>query len=199
MGSEMCIRDRLKVPLDEKIDERIESVRRTRTAFSSRIKNEILVVFDSSSTRDFVFSHGKNLAADPATGTKSTHGMRLDYPAHLGSDYRALDSYGGKLRKDVGQGFRRNIRFDDDEMGLFMDINFPEQEKWICVTPKMAREKKGENTVRGEAEAAALIDAALEGIVVVSGANSQPLPQSNSFQSEVWRQPKTNNLGEPMA
>ena len=45
----------LLVPEDEKIFDRIISVRRSRTAYSSKIKDEVIVLFDSVSTRDFVF------------------------------------------------------------------------------------------------------------------------------------------------
>ena len=51
------LHEKLLVPAGEEIRKRVESVRRTRTAFSSRIKNEVLITFDSSSTQDFVFSH----------------------------------------------------------------------------------------------------------------------------------------------
>ena len=40
----------LQVPRTEKIEERILTTRRSRTAFSSKIKNEVIVNFDSTST-----------------------------------------------------------------------------------------------------------------------------------------------------
>ena len=152
-ASVLFLQNILRIPESENVALKIESVRRTRTAYSSKIKNEVLIVFDSPSTRDFVFSHGKNLAGESKESGKPTNGMRIDYPAHLGSDYRALDSYGARLRKEAGTGFRRNIRFNDDEMGIYMDIKFPDQEKWIRVTPRMAKANRGETTIKGEEEA----------------------------------------------
>ena len=154
----------------------------------SKIKNEILITFDSSSTRDFVFSHSKNLSKE--SNPNRVHGLRLDYPAHLGSDYRALDGYGAKLRREVGTGFRRNIRFNDDELGLVMDINFPKNpDKWIRVSPKLAREN-GSNMIEGEDQARELIKESLSGNSALSGVNAIPVDR--------WRMPTTNNLGEPM-
>ena len=187
--------DILLVPKDWVTPERIQSVRRTRTAYSSKIKNEVLVTFHSASERDYVFSHAKNLAN--SVGPRK-NGLRLDYPAHLGSDYRALDSYGARLRREAGEGFRHNIRFNDDEMGLFLDINFGKESKWIRVTPKMAKEQRDEMTVEGEEEARQMIKAGLQNAGsasagVLSGANAAPVAGTD------WRLPRTNNLGEPMA
>ena len=66
--------------------------------------------------------------------------MRLDYPAHLGSDYRALDAYGARLRTRIGQGFRRNLRFNDDDMGLYMDVYLPKQKQWVRVDMDLVKE-----------------------------------------------------------
>ena len=66
----------LLIPEDEMIADRIKSVRRTRTAYSSKIKDETLAVFDCASMRDFVFSHAKHLAN--VTGPKGSTGLRLD-------------------------------------------------------------------------------------------------------------------------
>lgn len=131
----------LLVPEDEKVRERIKSVRRTRTAFKSKLKDEVLVTFESVASRDFIFGHAKNLSKVPV-GQRDTYGMRIDYPAHLGSDYRALDSYGASLRTKFGSGFRRNIKFDDDELALYMDICLPRTEEWIRVSAGLAKEEK---------------------------------------------------------
>ena len=176
-GTVDFIQDVLLVPEEEKIGDRINTVRRTRSTYRSKIKDEVLAVFDSSSSRDFIFSHSKNLAA-ANSGPERGIGMRLDYPAHLGSNYRALDQYGASLRKKVGAGFRRNIKFNDDEYDLYMDINFPaNKDRWIRVTPRMAKESRGTSNVESEAEAKDLIKQSLHGTGagILTGANTTPL------------------------
>ena len=178
----------LKIKPEEINRSKIVSIRRTRTAYSSKIKNEVLILFDCTSTRDYFFSHAKNLSSSLR---RESVGLRLDYPAYLGSDYRALDAYGAHLRKQAGTGFRRNIRFDDDTLGLHMDVNFPSNPgKWIRVTPKLAKEHRDVATVEGEDDARKLINESLFPRVA-SGANSVPINTD-------WRVPRTNNLGEPM-
>ena len=106
--------------------------------------------------------------------------MRLDYPAHLGSEYRALDAYGANLRTKLGVGFRRSIKFSDDDMSLYMDIYIPEAKEWIKVTANMAKEQRNFAKIDGEKEAQRKIDAFLNKAGVASGANSVPVFDRNS-------------------
>ena len=196
------IQGALLVPDSEKIADRIENVRRTRTSFTSKIADEAIVIFDSAATRDLVFSHAKNLAKIAPPAKRESLGLRLDYPAHLGSDYRALDAYGAQLRAKCEKGFRRNIRFNDDEQNLVMDINFPNQTKWIRVSAKMAKEERVLTTVDDEEEARKLIKLGLDsqtGPSALTGANSVPVGNGqNQNRQESWRNPTHNNLGEEM-
>ena len=177
----------LLVPESEKIGDRIETVRRSRTSFASKIVDEVIVIFDSSATRDYVFSHAKNLAKLPAalnagTNSRGAYGLRLDYPAHLSSDYRALDAYGAKMRSIAGKGFKRNIRYNDDEMNLYMDVNFPGQDKWIRVSAKMAKEERTSTTVEDEERARKMIKERLS--KVLTGANAEPVESGSAMGGE---------------
>ena len=98
-----------------------------------------------------------------------------------------MDSYGARLRREIGTGFRRNIRYNDDDMGLVMDINFPNNpKKWIRVTPKIARENRIANTVESEAEARVLIQESIAGAQILSGANSVPIvPRDTDNNNEM--------------
>ena len=72
--------------------------------------------------------------------------MRLDYPAFLGGTFRNLEWYGAHLRKEHGMGTRRNIRFDEENLSLYMDVLLPgAEQKWLRVSPQMAEEAKREN------------------------------------------------------
>ena len=152
-------------------------------------------MFDSPSTRDFVFSHSKNLTK-VSNGGQRMHGLRLDYPATLSSDYRSLDAYGAKIRMEVGAGFKRNIRYNDDDLGLVMDINFPQNpQKWIRVSSKIARENGLVTSANGDEEARELIRESLSQVdQVATGSNAVPVNE----REKQWRTPTTNNLGEPM-
>ena len=71
--------------------------------------------------------------------------MKLDYPAFLGGIFRDLEWYGAYLRKEHGQGMRRNIRFDEEALSLYMDVLLPGNKEWLRVTPKMAGEERRES------------------------------------------------------
>ena len=137
-------------------------------------------------------------SVDEASGGRGKYGLRLDYPAHLGSEYRSLDAYGAKLRNQSQKGFRRNIRFNDDEMSLVMDVKFPSQEKWIRINAKIAKEQKGISAVSEEEEVKKMITAGLQsGPPALTGANAEPVSMEG-IVNESWRTPRTNNLGEPL-
>ena len=184
----------LLIPASEHIQDRIEVVKRTRTSFSSKIKEEVLVIFDTVSTRDYVFSHAKNLAKLSPIDRK-LNGMRLDYPAHLGSDYRVLDAYGAKLRSRFGEGFRRSIKFNDDEMSLYMDICLPRKEEWIRVTAGMAKEDRGTATIEDEETARRKIQEGLNMLPLLTGANSVPVQQPSGDQQmrNIWGSTSSTN------
>ena len=111
--------------------------------------------------------------------------MRLDYPAHLGSDYRALDAYGARLRSRFGQGMKRSIKFNDDEQTLYMDICLPNSEEWIRVTVGMAKEDRGNNTTLNENEARRKIQEGLSLLPVLTGANAAPVASGSNVRN-IW-------------
>ena len=179
----------LAVPQSEKIEDRISAVRRTRSTYSSKIKNEALVIFDTPSTRDFVFSHAKNLGK-VEKAQRDNFGMRLDYPAHLGSDYRALDAYGAQLKNKFGDGFRRNVRFNDDELCLYMDIFVPQTKEWIKISAAIAKEERKMGNEITEEETKKKIRGLLErnANAMLTGANLTPLVPStqNAAGGNIW-------------
>ena len=82
-------------------------------------------MFDEKYTRDRITSYGKNLANYVDAQNNPTAGMRLDYPAFLGGVFRDLEWYGAHLRQKHGNGTRRNIRFDEENSSLYMDVLLP--------------------------------------------------------------------------
>ena len=136
------IRQKLEITPELMEDSRIVRVRRSRPPRQSRVKFEVLVTFDDKFTRDMISAHGKNLADFIDASGYPTAGIRLDYPAHLGASFRTLDWYGKEMRDRHGKGTRRNIKFDDDEESLYLDICLPDEEYWHRITPEVARRFK---------------------------------------------------------
>ena len=95
---------------------------------------EVVVVFADVETRDRVCSYARNLAQYVDSNNKPTAGVRMYVPTHLGGVYKTLLQYGFNMRERYGPEFRRNIRFDDGEMSLCIDIKVPGKAKWVTVS-----------------------------------------------------------------
>ena len=55
--------------------------------------------------------------------------MRLHVPDHLQRDFQALMNLSFDLKKRH-PGLKRNIKFDEEDMGLFMDLKLGEDKDW---------------------------------------------------------------------
>ena len=97
---------------------------------AQRVKDEVIVTFDSIRTRDDVRSFAKNLE-------KKGRGLRLEIPDHLWPSFRALQELGYEL-KQKSAGLRRNILFDDSTGDLKMDFSHNNID-WRTVSPDDAR------------------------------------------------------------
>ena len=135
---------KLKMPGTNLDLSKIQRVRKIKTPRgTNKITDELLVTFIDVQARDHAMSHAKNLAEFSKTMTDRP-GIRLDYPDFLGPDFRSLETFGARMRARCGEGFKRNIRFDDDNLRLYMDINMPSQDSWTSITPEIAKETKPE-------------------------------------------------------
>ena len=136
------IRNKLQVDESELLDEQICRVRRSKPPRKSRVRFEALVTFQDKFARDAVAAHGKNLSDFIDSTGLPTAGTRLDYPAFLGTAFRLLDWYGKQMRDRHGKGTRRNIKYDDDEENLYLDVCLPSQDYWHRVSPDEAKRYK---------------------------------------------------------
>ena len=68
-------------------------------------------------------------------------GVRIDVPSHLQGVKRVLDEYGYVLKKEIGQEFKRNIKFDDMKRTLYMDICPHDENEWLRVDYDLAQEE----------------------------------------------------------
>ena len=88
-------------------DGSIQRTRRTRQPRKTTVNNEVLVTFADKFMRDYVASNDKNLGDYRDAGGIATAGMRMNYPNHLGPDFRALEWYGARMREMHGPGLKR--------------------------------------------------------------------------------------------
>ena len=94
-------------------------------------KLEVLVVFDSKEDRDLVKAAGVNLAG------QSNVGLLLHVPGHLLDNLHALNNVGYYIKQN-NEGVRRNVKFDDENLDIFMDIKIGES--WRKITPAEAKQ-----------------------------------------------------------
>ena len=95
-------------------------------------KDEYIVTFESKYIRDAVKAAATNLA-----NFRETAGMRLHIPDHLQRDFRTLMNLSYDLKKRHKE-LRRNIKFDEEDKGLFMDIKMDEGAEWRRIKPENA-------------------------------------------------------------
>ena len=103
---------------------------RDRDQAAPRVKDEVLVRFDTVRERDEIRGHAKNLE-------KKGRGVRLEVPDHLWPSFRALQELGYEL-KQKDQALRRNILFDDLNRDFKMDFSHDSTD-WRTVSPSDAR------------------------------------------------------------
>ena len=95
--------------------------------------DEVIVEFDCKEVRDTVKAQGPNLA-----NYRDEAGMRLHLPNHLQKDFKALMSLSYELKKK-NPDLRRNVKFDENDLGLYMDIQIKKDGHWKRVKPDQAR------------------------------------------------------------
>ena len=97
---------------------------------TGEVRDEVLVVFESSRERDDVRSFARNLE-------RKGRGMRLEIPDHLWPSFRVLQGLGYEL-KQKNPSLRRNVLFDDNNLDLKMDFS-TDGENWKTVIPSEAK------------------------------------------------------------
>ena len=103
---------------------------RDKDQAATRVRDEVLVTFNTSRERDDVRSHAKNLE-------KKGRGLRLEIPDSLWPSFRALQDLGNEL-KQKNPALRRNIIFDDSNRDLRLDFS-NDLVEWKSVSPDEAR------------------------------------------------------------
>ena len=92
----------------------------------------VCVVFKTKQIRDQVKAHGSNLANFPDAG------MRCHLPDFLQKDFHSLMPMAYDL-KQKNPDLRRNVKFDEANLGLFMDVQVRKEGQWKRITPDQAK------------------------------------------------------------
>ena len=134
------MRQSLRIPTTELGECDVVSVHRMRSGRGrgKQTVGEAVIVFVNVETRDRVCSYAKNLAAYVDREGKPTAGVRMYIPTHLGGVHKTLLQYGHNMREKYGPSLKHNIRFDDSEQTLCVDIKLPDSERWVTVSHDLA-------------------------------------------------------------
>ena len=97
-----------------------------------RNKDEVCVIFESKQVRDRVKVQGPNLA-----NYRDEAGMRLQIPDNLQKDFKALMTMAYDMKR-TNKDLRRNIKFDQDCLNLFMDVQTEKEGDWKRIRPQQA-------------------------------------------------------------
>ena len=131
----------LEIPESHLPEDSVENIRRiyparTRGKHTTRVKDEVRVLFKDVQTRDMVHSYAPNLAAK-----RDTAGMRLEVPGHLLGHFKSLERYGRHLKALHGPDLRWHIKYDDVELSMFLNVKLAEGESWNRVDSDHAKEE----------------------------------------------------------
>ena len=119
-------------------ESRVEEVSRPRFPSGFMVKEEALVRFSDTETRDTVLGSSSKLSCMFRDG-KPTAGIRIEVTKKLTPAFKTLQKFGQVLRRRHGEGFRRHIKFDDQERCLFLNVKLPGDQRWSPVPLEVAR------------------------------------------------------------
>ena len=99
----------------------------------SKQRDEITVRFETKEVRDMVRAQASNLANFPDSG------IRLHVPNHLQKDFKSLMSLSYDMKKRH-LNLRRNVKFDEEDLGLCMDMQLKREGPWRRVKPSHVKQ-----------------------------------------------------------
>ena len=173
------IREKLHVNSTTFSDAQVERVRRTRQPRRTRgnVNNEALITFTDKYARDEIAAGAKNLSDYKDEAGNPTAGLRMNYPDHLGGDFKALEWYGAEMRRIHGDGTRRSIKFDDEVEGLCIDVKVPAEAEWHRIRPEDAKSFKKRTLGSSAERSRAVLEVAPSRVsrTPLSGANAVPI------------------------
>ena len=171
----------------------IDDISRAAEPSGPGARDEVLVRFRDSASRDRVMGCAAKLAPFIDAEGKPTAGLRIEVPLHLRPTFKLLFRYGQTLRTRHGPGTRRHVKFDDHLRSLYLNVKLPGDENWSRVSAEVAR--------RGLATKDVASNAALERRLDIGGppcnrvrAASVAEPPVAGNQRSAWSTRRTASL-----
>ena len=161
-------------------DIRFEEILQVRTSPQNNVYMEALVTFQDDHDRDFFFSKARNLAEYRDSEGRPTAGNRLAVPPFLLPIFKLLNEYGYEIRNVNGRDTKRYIKFDDQNLSLFLEVRLSGQSKWIKVCLDQARSYSKE---KDRAEYSIIRTGLLSGMNTRSNSNPNLVPLGSDLQS----------------
>lgn len=131
--------DALMIPDTVVRNARITDLIRVRSSPVNNVYMEILVTFSDAGERDYYFSKAKNRASFRDPSGNPTAGVRIDVPPFLLPTFKLLSNHGYEIRSVHGRDTKRYVKFDDENLSLFLEVRLPNQTKWTRIKPDQAR------------------------------------------------------------
>ena len=125
------------VPTQIATSVKIDNIRHADQAKNSKVTSEVVVEFADVDGRDSIKSYASGLAI-----AKGAAGLRLDIPPCLKGSFKILNEHGISMVKIYGKEVKRNIKFDDTNQDLMMDIKLPTSTTWHNITIQQATEAR---------------------------------------------------------
>ena len=98
-----------------------------------KYKDETMVLFEVKEVRNAVKAQASNLA-----NHRDKVGMRLEVPNHLQKEFKLLMNTDFDLKRKH-KDMKRNVKFDEDEMNMFMDVQLRKDGAWNRIKPDQAK------------------------------------------------------------
>ena len=164
----------------------------TRPDFPSGfgIKDEIIVLFKTASTRDTVISASSKLSDRIDNSGRPTAGIRIEVPHCLKDDFNLLNKFGQRLKARHGPGTRRHVKFDDSNRSLFLNMKLPGDDRWSRVDVDLARRSMAQRERIDSQDLEARMD--LMGNVPSRPASTSAAPPSRPLSS--WTGRRTESM-----
>ena len=152
------VQDKLKIP-SGRLARGDFSIIPVTSPGASGVRDQVIVTFDTIRLRDEIKSAAGNLR-----GSDRSVGLQLEAPDHLRSHYQSFQKLGFQIKAKHPE-LKRNVKFDDVDMALVMDIQVSPSSDWKTITHTEAktllkRAKKIPRTTNSKAELDALVNLA---------------------------------------
>ena len=112
------------------------SIQRVPSGPAAKIKDEVIVKFNSIEARDVVKGAARNLA-----GRGHEYGVRLEIPNSLKGAMGALQAVSYEVRQKFSDA-RTNVLMEDESMDLVLDFCVGEGRTWRRMTSAQAKTRK---------------------------------------------------------